>query len=122
MDWTNELIGLELEKYVAADRRVGHNLKKARDYWQQQLDRGRISEREAEIINGFLQSVDYYQDATKNLLEGIGWMYGALGISPEENQRLRARIHELEIALEKYRVVRDPRLHPYVKLSDIDIL
>lgn len=119
MDWAYELIGLELEKYVASKERVEARLKGARDYWQIQLDKGRISEREAEIINGLLGSVAAYQDATKELLEGIGWMYNALGISPEENKRLRAKILELEIALEKYKVVADPRLHPYIKIQDI---
>lgn len=119
MDWAYELIGPELEKYVASEERVEARLKGARDYWQKQLDNGRISEREAEIINGLLQAVGAYQDATNNLLEGIGWMYDTLGISPSENKRLRAKIHELEIALEKYKVVADPRLHPYIQLKDL---
>ena len=119
MDWAYELIGLELEKYVSAEERVEARLKGARDYWQRQLDNGRITEREAEIVNGLLQAVGAYQDATKHLLEGIGWMYDTLGISPSENKRLRAKIHELEIALEKYKVVADPRLHPYLKIKDL---
>jgi len=119
MDWTYELIGPELERFVTSEQRVEARLRSARDYWQKQLDNGRISEREADAVNGLLQAVDAYQEATTQLLEGIGWMYDTLGISPAENKRLRARILELEIALEKYKVVRDPSLHPYIKLQDI---
>lgn len=119
MDWTYELIGPELQRFVTSEQRVEARLRSARDYWQKQLDNGRISEREAEVANSLLQAVDAYQEATTQLLEGIGWMYDTLGISPAENKRLRAKIHELEIALDKYRVCGDPRLHPYIKLSDI---
>lgn len=119
MDWATELIGFELERFVVSEERVSSSLQKARDYWQKQLDRGRISEREADVINGLLQAVDAYQDSTNRLLEGIGWMYDTLGISPAENKRLRSKILELEIALEKYKVVHDPRLHPYIKIRDI---
>lgn len=118
MDWAYELIGQELERYVASEQRVERNLQRARDYWQTQLDKGRISEREADVINSLLQSVSAYQDATNYLHEAIGFMYDSLGISPAENKRLRARILELEIALEKYKVCHDPGLHPYIKLSD----
>ena len=118
MDWTYDLIGPELERFVTAERRVEYNLKKARDYWQSQLDKGRISEREADVINGLIQSVDTYQETTHGLLEGIGWMYNTLGISPDDIKRLKAKIFELELILDKYRVCRDPSLHPYVKMSD----
>lgn len=119
MDWTNELIGFELDRYVTAEERVEAHLQRARDYWQLQLDRGRISEREADVVNTLLQSVDAYQEATNALLEGIGWMHETLGISPAENKRLRARILELELQLDKYKVCADPRLHPYVKIKDL---
>lgn len=118
MNWTYELIGPEMEQYAVSEERLELRIIRARDYWQQQLERGRISEAEGRNMYYLLNTIAQHMEATQNLLEAIGWMYGALGISPEENRRLKAKIQELEIQLQKYRICHDPALHPYIKLRD----
>jgi len=118
MDWTYELIGPEMERYAISEERLELRVIQARDYWQQQLERGRISEAEGRNVYYLLNTVAQHLEATQNLLEAIGWMYGVLGISPEENRRLRSKILELELQLQKYRICQDPTLHPYIKLRD----
>lgn len=101
MDWVHELISQELERFVTSEERLKRKLPRSRDYWQSQLDRGRISEREAEAFNGLLQSVSAHLEATQQLLQSIGWAYNALGISPATYRQLKERVRTLEEELGK---------------------
>jgi hypothetical protein len=120
MDW-NILIGDEIDAYLRTKQQLELKVERSNEYWQDQLDRGRITEGEGKSMTRLLTAIVDHMNNTEGLLKGIGWVHDTLQASPEEVNQLRRKVKDLELELQKHKVCRDPSLHPYIKLSDFSI-
>lgn len=118
-----DLIGPELDLFLACRERIEQAIQGQRDYLQQKAGEGKVSQGYLNQMNFLLGAMAQYMEATEKLLQQIGFASHILGNNHQETQRLKVRVGELEEENDRLRYYAkslggDLTILPYIRRSD----